>query len=267
MTIQFLGLLHTFFSDCQLFSPLSLRRWLLSATLSSLLQVPTMGWTSPWEHQTLRASQHISEGLNSTPWVCLMLLLMSLPGHAGWKQTDCPQRHQLHGQQGSAPARIVPIHFWSLACHQSVSNTSLLPHCCSPVPWKAAVQSSDTNLAQKQQLTQQAAWGNSALLQAHAGSFWGVWLQQGYCCLLLPSQIQRNATSLEEFAENIQPSFHPIYLNSTCALSHSAALQWEVMVCDCRSSQVSYSPLKFTDILKRSILCMSCSKKIFGRTV
>lgn len=60
------------------------------------LCVPTMGWTSLWEHQNLRAAAQPSpRGWTAPPECAWCFHTCSCPGHAGWKQTDCPQ-----GQRG-----------------------------------------------------------------------------------------------------------------------------------------------------------------------
>lgn len=70
---------------------------------------------------------------------------------------------------GSAPASLCPSISGAWHGHR-VSLPQPPPSLLLSSALKAVVQSSDTNLAHKQQLTQQAAWGGSALLQAHAGS-------------------------------------------------------------------------------------------------
>lgn len=130
--MQFLGLLPALFSESQLFSPLLLRRWLFSATLSlSPLCVPMMGWTSLWEHHNLRAAQHISKGLNSTPWVCLMLSHMFLP--RTWKQSRLEANRLSLEASAPQPARPAGSQHLSGLCPYiseawNANKTSLTHH-------------------------------------------------------------------------------------------------------------------------------------------
>lgn len=130
VNIQLLGLLPALFSESQLFSPLLLRRWLFSATLSPLC-VPMMGWTSLWEHQSLRAAQPISKGLNSTPQVCLMLSHMFLP--RTWKQSRLEANRLSLEASAPQPARPAGSQHLSGLCPYiseawNANKTSLTHH-------------------------------------------------------------------------------------------------------------------------------------------